>query len=164
MVFSSIRYFLIACVTWLALAFPFTPPAQAAGTDPYVFRYLRVTEPVAIPLDDQGNTKLFSGRAISEGKQLFEENCKGCHVAGTTLPNPMVSLSLTDLRGATPSRASVNRLVDYFRHPMTYDGSEDALFCRQISERWLSQTQVENLAAFILRAAEKAPGWGTNDF
>jgi photosystem II cytochrome c550 len=47
---------------------------------------------------------------------------------------------------------------------MTYDGSEENLLCRQVSETWMPQQQVEKLAAFVLRAAEKAPGWATETF
>jgi photosystem II cytochrome c550 len=150
----------VVCLSVLLMA----PPAEAAGIDPYVLRYLKVTEPVPINLNGNGETQLFSAQQISQGKRLFEENCKSCHVAGSTLPNPLVSLSLPDLQGATPPRDHVQGLVDYFRQPMTYDGTEDAIFCRQVPDTWLSQTQVENLAAFILKAAEKAPGWGTNNF
>jgi len=47
---------------------------------------------------------------------------------------------------------------------MTYDGSEETFWCRQVPESWMSQSEVENLSAFILRAAEKAPGWGEAKF
>ncbi|OLP18993.1 photosystem II cytochrome PsbV2 [Leptolyngbya sp. 'hensonii'] len=150
---------LIFLTVWIV-----SPPVQAASIDPYVARYLRAVEPVPVILNEQGQTRSFSPQALSEGKHLFEDNCKGCHVGGSTLPNPLVSLSLADLQGATPPRATINSLVAYLRQPMTYDGSEEAVFCRQVPESWLSQAQVENLAAFILQAAEKAPGWGTNRF
>jgi photosystem II cytochrome c550 len=54
--------------------------------------------------------------------------------------------------------------VAYLRLPMSYDGSEEAYGCRQISEKWLAQPQIENLSAFVLRAAQKAPGWGITSF
>jgi len=47
---------------------------------------------------------------------------------------------------------------------MTYDGSEETFWCRQVPESWMSQEQVEKLAAFVLRAAQKAPGWGIDNF
>lgn len=147
-------------------------PVQAAtrsstpsrSIDPYVARYLKVTEQIALPLDGQGQTREFAPQELSQGKQLFEQNCKTCHVGGATLPNPLVSLSSQDLAGATPPRNHIQSLVTYFRQPLAYDSSEEAYLCRQIPESWMSQTEVENLAAFILRAADRAPGWGTNQF
>ena len=138
-------------------------PAQAAK-DTYVTQYLRVTEPVALKQEATGQTQLFSYEDMVAGKRLFEENCKNCHLGGATLPNPLVPLSLPALQGATPPRDNITNLVAYLRQPMLYDGSEVSDVCRQVPENWLSQSQVENLSAFILRAAEKAPGWGTSEF
>jgi photosystem II cytochrome c550 len=139
-------------------------PAQAASIDAYVKQYLRATAPVDIPYNPQGETKEFSPQALSRGKKLFEENCLNCHVGGSTLPNPQVSLSLEDLQGATPPRSNIENLVAYMREPMTYDGRYVSNWCRKVPDTWMSRQQVENLAAFILRAAEKAPGWGVDTF
>lgn len=139
-------------------------PANAATIDPYVTRYLRVSEPIPLDLDHQGHTRLFTAIELSQGKSLFEKNCLSCHVGGTTLPDPTVPLSLKALQGATPPRDTVNDLVAFMRQPMTYDGSEEAILCQQISESWLSTPEVEAIAGFILRAAQKAPGWGTETF
>lgn len=138
--------------------------ALAASGDPYVVRYLHVTEPIALDLNGQGQTRPFSPDDLSRGKQLFESNCMNCHVGGATLPDPQVSLSLTKLKGASPPRDNINSLVAYFRQPMTYDGSEESYWCRQVPESWMSQEQVESLAAFVLTAAQKAPGWGSETF
>ncbi len=139
-------------------------PAQAAGIDAYVAQYLRATEPVSLAMNDQGEVRLFSPEELTEGKRLFEENCKNCHVGGATLPNPIVSLSLDNLRGAVPPRDNINSLVAFQRTPMAYDGSEESFWCREVSEDWLSTEQLQQLAAFVLRAAEKAPGWGSETF
>lgn len=138
--------------------------ALAAAIDKYVVRYLHVTEPIALELNGQGETRPFSPSDISLGKQLFETNCLNCHVGGATLPDPLVSLSLTKLKGANPPRDNINNLVAYLRQPMTYDGSQETYWCRQVPESWMSQEQVESLAAFILTAAQKAPGWGAETF
>ncbi len=138
--------------------------ALAASGDRYVVRYLHVTEPIALDLNGQGQTRPFSPDDLSRGKQLFENNCMNCHVGGATLPDPQVSLSLTKLKGASPPRDNINSLVAYFRQPMTYDGSEESYWCRQVPESWMSQEQVESLAAFVLTAAQKAPGWGSETF
>lgn len=160
--FWSIRRLLVVVVICL-LTFTISSPASAA-IDSYVKRYLKVTDPVALELDKQGNTKEFSAEDLSQGKQLFETHCLNCHVGGATLPNPTESLSLNTLAGATPPRDTVNALVEFLRQPMTYDGSEESYWCRQVPETWMPQEKIEKLAAFVLRAAQKAPGWGTESF
>ena len=156
------RFCLIFCL--VGLSWGCLSASALAATDSYISRYLRVTEPIPLTLNDQGETRLFSAENLSVGKQLFERNCLNCHVGGATLPDPTVSLSLTDLQGATPRRDTIAGLVTYLRQPMTYDGSEETIWCRQVSERWLAQEQIENLAGFVLRAAQVAPGWGTETF
>jgi photosystem II cytochrome c550 len=138
--------------------------AQAAETDPYVLRYLKASEPISLLLNQDGESRTFTADDLSVGKHLFEENCKSCHVGGATLPNPLVSLSLEDLKGATPPRNTISALVAFQREPLTYDGQDFGFGCRAVSERWLTTGQLENLAAFVLRAADVAPGWGTEKF
>ncbi|MBW4577208.1 MAG: photosystem II cytochrome PsbV2 [Aphanothece sp. CMT-3BRIN-NPC111] len=150
---------LVVCVGVLMVS----APAQAA-VDSYVAQYLRVTEPISLDLNGQGETRQFSAKDLSAGKQLFEQHCMNCHVGGSTLPDPMVSLSLNTLAGATPPRDNINALVAFLRQPMTYDGSEETFWCRQVPESWMQSEQVEKLAAFVLRAAQKAPGWGKDTF
>ena len=156
--------FLLGILMILPLVLLAPQPVLAAATDSYVTRYLKVSEPVALDLDAQGQTRLFSAEDFSAGKRLFEQNCLNCHVGGATLPDPTISLSLTALKGATPPRDDINSLVAYLRSPMTYDGSEDSFWCRQVPESWMGQGEIENLAAFVLRAAQKAPGWGVDNF
>ena len=140
--------------------------AQAASetNDPYVMRYLNASEPVSLPLDNKGQLMAFTAADFSVGKRLFEENCKNCHVGGATLPNPLVSLSLEDLKGATPPRNTIQGLVAYQREPLAYDGKDFGFGCREVSESWISTEDLQKLAAFVLRAAEVAPGWGTDRF
>jgi photosystem II cytochrome c550 len=138
--------------------------AQAAKIDSYIIKYLRVTEPIALDIDSQGNQRKFSPLDLSVGKQLFEANCLNCHVGGATLPDPLVPLSLTKLKGANPPRDNINSLVTFMQQPMTYDGSEETYWCRQVTLSMLSQQQTESLAAFVLTAAQKAPGWGIQEF
>lgn len=138
--------------------------APAVAIDTYVSRYLQAKEPVEIEMDNQGNLQEFTPDSLSAGKKLFELHCLNCHVGGGTLPNPTISLSLKDLHGATPPRDNVGSLVAFLREPMTYDGTDITYWCRQVPETWMSQEELERLAAFVLRAAQKAPGWGTNQF
>lgn len=138
-------------------------PAQAAAIDPSISRYLHIKDAIALDVA-QGENRLFYAENLSRGKQLFEKSCMNCHVGGSTLPNPQISLSLKDLAGANPPRDTINSLVAYMREPMSYDGSEPTYWCREVPETWLGRSQVEDLAAFILTAAQKAPGWGIDTF
>lgn len=158
------RFWLLLSVIVVCSSLLLAKPAYARSIDPFVLRFLDVREPVPLAVNQQGETQLFSGVDLSEGKRLFEENCKNCHVGGTTLPNPPISLSLEALQGATPPRNTVNDLVTFIRQPLSYDGSEEAYLCRQVPESWMPQEQVEKLAAFVLRSAQKAPGWGSTSF
>ena len=156
-----VRLFIILPVVLVTML---PSPALAAAIDPYLARYLHVTSPIALQLNEQGETRSFSPEDLARGKQLFTSSCMNCHVGGATLPDPQVSLSLTKLKGANPSRDNINNLVAYFRQPMTYNGSEETYWCRKVPESWMSQEEVESLAAFVLTAAQKAPGWGTETF
>lgn len=138
--------------------------AAAASVDPYITRYLRVTAPISLALDQAGNTREFTALELSQGKTLFEKNCLSCHVGGTTLPDPTVPLSLTALQGATPPRHTIQGLVAFMRQPRTYDGTEEAILCERIASSWLSDAEVTAIAGFVLRAAETAPGWGIETF
>jgi photosystem II cytochrome c550 len=157
----SVRCLLVTLVAVISV-FMVSSPAQAA-VDKYVRRFL-AKEPISLDVDAQGQTKQFSPEDLSAGKELFETNCINCHVGGATLPDPTVSLALDTLAGATPPRNNINGLVDFLREPMAYDGSEPTFWCRQVPESWMPQEQIEKLAAFVLRAAQKAPGWGTSKF
>ena len=47
-------------------------PAHAA--DAYIARYLQVTNPISLELDDQGKTRSFNLQELTAGKKLFEQN------------------------------------------------------------------------------------------
>ncbi|AGY58723.1 photosystem II cytochrome PsbV2 [Gloeobacter kilaueensis] len=127
--------------------------------DKYVNINLAVRGPVDLPADTKGNLQTFTPEDIFAGKKLFESNCQNCHVGGVTTPNPKVSLALAKLQGATPPRDNIQALVQYMRNPMSYDGKEEVPNCRKAT--YLKDDQLQNLAAFVLRAAQKAKGWGT---
>lgn len=60
-----------------------------------------------------------------EGEREFVKTCSVCHKAGTTKPNPNVTLSLKDLQQAYPPRDNVVAIVDYLKYPKLYDGEQD---------------------------------------
>ncbi|MCF2970094.1 photosystem II cytochrome PsbV2 [Synechococcus sp. Nb3U1] len=148
----------IFILLWLGLARP-----VAARIDTYVNQYLRVSGPVELPLDAEGHTLTFTPEQLTDGKNRFQSACLNCHVGGATLPAPNISLSLKDLRGATPPRDTIQALVEYQRDPLSYDGSDFSYGCRPVPPSWMDDEALQNLAAFILRAAQVAPGWGAND-
>jgi photosystem II cytochrome c550 len=80
-----IRLFIVLAVAIVAFG---QSPALAAAIDPYVVRYLRVTEPIALQLNEQGETRLFSPQDLSVGKELFSSNCMNCHVGGALYQIP----------------------------------------------------------------------------
>jgi photosystem II cytochrome c550 len=138
----------------------FSLPAWAA-VDGFVIQHLKASEPVPIVMDAQGTTRNFDATELTEGLNLFNDNCKSCHIGGLNRQSPSVSLSLDTLKAATPARDNVGALVTFQRLPMSYDGSEEVYWCRQVSPNWLSDEQLANLAAFILRSGELLSGWGT---
>jgi len=148
----------ILALLWLGLASP-----VAARIDPYVNQYLRVSGPVELPLDAAGHTLTFTPEQLTDGKNRFQSACLNCHVGGATLPAPNISLSLKDLRGATPPRDTLQALMEYQRDPRSYDGSDSSYGCRPVPPSWMDDEALRNLSAFILRAAQVAPGWGSND-
>jgi photosystem II cytochrome c550 len=153
-------------LSWSGGAMPFGRLEAIASPDPYITQFMKVfpSKPATMNLDGAGQTKVFSYADMVEGKEIFAQNCLSCHVGGTTLSSPDVSLALKDLQGATPPRDTVNALMAYMRHPLAYDGSDENYACREITPDWVPDAQVEKMAAFILRAAETAKGWGTSRF
>ena len=139
-------------------------PADALP-DPYIAQYLKVQpdEVAVMAKNDSGITQNFDYATLVKGKELFSQNCQSCHVGGATLTRPELPLSLIALQGATPPRTTIDALVAYMRYPLGYNGEDDNYSCREIKKTWLNDSEVEAIAGFVLRAAEKAAGWGTSD-
>jgi hypothetical protein len=84
------------------------PQPVLAAADSYVNRYLQASEPVALELDSQGHTRLFSAQDLSAGKVLFEQNCLNCHVGGANLPiRRYLCLWLTSRGQRLPATTSI---------------------------------------------------------
>ena len=86
----------------------------------------------AIELDEASRTValnskqsvVLSPEQIKRGKRLFLNTCSICHTGGITKTNPNVGLDTEALSLATPTRNTIEGLVDYLKNPTTYDGLE----------------------------------------
>lgn len=61
---------------------------------------------------------------VKRGKRLFINTCSGCHTGGITKTNPNVGLDTEALNLASPTRNTIEGLVDYMKNPTTFDGLE----------------------------------------
>lgn len=158
------RFFWLRCFSvlfaFLVWILPLGQSASADEINRYIRRDLQASEPVSIAVDEGGKTREFSPQSLERGKQLFDGSCLYCHLRGANVQFPTVSLSLKDLAGATPARDNIAGFVAYMREPMTYDGSDYTPWCRQVTESWMPSEDIEDLAAFVIRAAQKDPTWG----
>jgi photosystem II cytochrome c550 len=78
-----------------------------------------------IILNEADETVVLSSKEVTEGQRLFNANCTKCHLQGKTKTNNNVSLGVADLAGAEPPRDNLLALVDYLKHPTSYDGESD---------------------------------------
>ena len=77
-----------------------------------------------VTLDGKGNNVVITPEQVKRGKRLFNNACGFCHVGGLTKNNPNVGLDTESLSLATPARDNVASLVNYFKDPMSYDGTD----------------------------------------
>jgi len=86
----------------------------------------------AVELDDATRTVQLNGQKtvtlsleqVKRGKRLFNNTCGICHNGGVTKTNPNVGLDSEALSLATPTRNTIEGLVDYLKNPTTFDGLE----------------------------------------
>jgi photosystem II cytochrome c550 len=111
---TTLKRFLILTVATLMFAFQsLVPTASAVELDASIR---------TVPLNAEGETVTMNMKQVVTGRQLFSSTCAQCHAGGVTKTDFNVGLSPVDLAGATPARDNVNALVDYLKHPTTYDG------------------------------------------
>jgi photosystem II cytochrome c550 len=159
-----LRGLIISLVLLLGLGGAIAPSAQAV-TDPYIAQYLKVLPGQQAELaDGHGGTKAFGYSELLAGKDRFGSTCLSCHVGGSTIASPELALSLENLKAMATPRDSIAALMDYMRSPVMADGSEESYSCRKVDASWINDPDLEQIAAFVLRAAETAPGWGTARF
>jgi photosystem II cytochrome c550 len=75
-----------------------------------------------VTVNEAGDTTTLSIKQAERGKRLFNDTCSQCHSGGRTKTNPNINLSLDTLNGAEPPRDNIAALVDYMKHPTSYDG------------------------------------------
>jgi photosystem II cytochrome c550 len=109
-----LKRLLLLVVATLMFAFQvITLPAQAVELD---------AATRTVKLNAEGDTLTMSLKQVARGRRLFSDTCAQCHASGITKTDFNVGLGPRDLAGATPARDNVNALVDYLKHPTTYDG------------------------------------------
>jgi photosystem II cytochrome c550 len=106
---------LVAVVIFLATQLFFSGGAIAAELD---------AATRTIKLNDAGETITLTPQQVVLGKRMFNYACGQCHVGGVTKTDPNVGLDPETLSLATPSRNSLEALVDYMHNPTTFDGQE----------------------------------------
>ena len=98
-----------------------------------IFSFVLLNSSVlALTLDDAVRTVPFNAtktvtltpEQTKRGKRLFINTCSVCHTGGITKTNPNVGLDTEALSLATPTRNTIEGLVDYMKNPTTYDGLE----------------------------------------
>ena len=93
---------------------------------------LVISPSLAVELDDATRTVQLNGtktvvltpEQVKRGKRLFVNTCSICHTGGITKTNPNVGLDVEALSLATPTRNTIEGLVDYMKNPTTFDGLE----------------------------------------
>jgi photosystem II cytochrome c550 len=121
-----------------------------------------------IILNEAGETTTLTSEEVTNGQQLFIQNCTKCHLQGKTKTNNNVSLGLKDLSKAEPPRDNLLALVDYLKNPTSYDGEDDLReFHPNVSRpdvfpelRNLTDDDVYDVAAYMLVAPKLDERWG----
>lgn len=130
---------------------------------------LKLSEKVrTIPLNEEGDMITLSNQEVAKGAALFKDNCAQCHIQGKTKTNPNVTLSKQALANALPARDNLLGLMDYIKHPTSYDGEEDLSLLHMNTERpdlWpeirnYTEDDIKALAGYILVQANADPKWG----
>lgn len=78
-----------------------------------------------VKLNDRGDEIVLTNKQVKEGQELFVNSCTYCHKGGNTKTNPNINLGLDALANAEPPRDNIEGIVDYLKHPTTYDGEQD---------------------------------------
>ena len=130
---------------------------------------LKIKESIrTVALNEQGDMLVLSNEEAQRGAKLFGDTCAQCHIQGKTKTNPDVGLGIEALANAVPPRDNVLGLVDYLKHPTTYDGEDDLSLIHHNTERSdlfpemrnLTDEDLKNIAGHILIQVNLDPKWG----
>ncbi len=80
---------------------------------------------LTVPFDGASKTTTLTSQEFARGQKIFVDTCTQCHLQGKTKTNNNVSLGLSDLSKAEPPRDNLAAIVDYLKHPTSYDGEDD---------------------------------------
>lgn len=105
-----------------------------------------------VKLNEAGDQTVLSVKEAELGKRKFRDTCAQCHASGRTKTNPNVGLGLDSLANAEPPRDNLVALVDYLKHPTTYDGEEEITLFHPNTERSDLYPEMRNLTDGDLRA------------
>ena len=105
-----------------------------------------------VTLNEEGQQTVLSVGEVEQGKRLFNGTCAQCHAGGKTKTNPNIGLGLEALANAEPSRDNLVALVDYMKHPTTYDGEEEITLYHPNTERSDLYPEMRNLTDEDLKA------------
>jgi len=122
-----------------------------------------------VTANEAGDVITFSEKEAEKGKRLFNDTCAQCHAGGRTKTNPNVSLSLDTLNGAEPPRDNVVALIDYMKHPTSYDGEVDLTELHLSTARSdlfpemrnLTEKDLKDIAGYMLIKPKIFPEWGS---
>ncbi|MGF1482258.1 MAG: photosystem II cytochrome c-550 [Cyanophyceae cyanobacterium] len=136
------RLLLVAVVT-LCFALQGIGSAAAVEVDPEIR---------TVTLNESGQQTVLSVEEVERGKRLFNDTCSQCHAGGRTKTNPNVGLGLETLAGAEPPKDNIVALVDYMKHPVTYDGEAEITLLHPNTERADLYPEMRNLTDEDLKA------------
>lgn len=122
-----------------------------------------------VQANEAGDMITLSVKETERGKRLFNDTCAQCHAGGRTKTNPNVSLSLDTLNGAEPPRDNVVALIDYMKHPTSYDGEVDLTELHPNTERSdlfpemrnLTEADLRDIGGYMLVKPKIFPEWGS---
>jgi photosystem II cytochrome c550 len=132
----------IIAIAIFTFQMPFNPAMALELTEEYR----------TVKLNPEGEEIVLSLQQAEQGKKIFNDTCSQCHLGGRTKTNPNVTLRLENLEGAYPPRDNIETLVEYFKHPMTYDGEEEITLLHPNTERSDIFAEMKNLTDSDLKA------------
>ncbi|NEQ17603.1 photosystem II cytochrome c-550 [Moorena sp. SIO2C4] len=122
-----------------------------------------------VPLNEAGDMVVLSNEEVTEGLRLFNDKCSQCHKGGYSKTDPNVTLAAEDLKYATPPRDNLEALVDYLKHPTSYDGEIDISIFHPSTDsadifrymRNVTTDELVDIAGYILYEVNtKSKTWG----